>query len=89
MNRYEKPRTPRGLLILVVLLVAVGVASLVVSYTNYQVSAAAKSEQVDRNARLTIEVQRQSFRTCEAIARIAAQVHLEPPKCTPPTTFTK
>lgn len=87
MNRYEKPRSPRGLLVLIGVAVLVGVASLVVSYVNYQVGTTASNEQVDRNARLTIEVQRQGYETCKAIERVAVQVHLRPPRCTPPSTF--
>lgn len=78
---------PKGLLAILTILVVVGVVSLFFSALQYQTSRQASRADVDRNARLTQQVQVGVHQLCVMAADIARQAHLHPAECITPTTL--
>jgi hypothetical protein len=78
---------PRGLLIVLAALIVLGVVSLFFSALQYQTSKAASRADVDRNARLTQEVQVGVHQLCVMAADIARQAHLHPADCLKPSNL--
>lgn len=77
-------RAPRGLIVVLGVLIVVGVASLFFSALQYQAQQSASRASVDRNAQLTYEVHLGVYEVCLKAVEIAERAGIPVSPCEKP-----